>query len=97
MWCGIINNMLKQTKKVLEYELSVEIKPQKEGGFVAICSEWSDCFAQGDTVDEAILEITAVAQSLIELYKEEGLVVPLKLQKEKRSANFFTVPVIVTA
>lgn len=88
--------MLKQTKKVLEYKLPVEIKPQKEGSFVAICPDWSDCYAQGDTVDEAILEITAVAQSLIELYKEEGLVVPLKLQKEKRLANLFTVPVIVT-
>lgn len=89
--------MLKQTKRVLEYELPVEIKPQKEGGFVAICPDWSDCFAQGDTVDEAILEITAVAQSLIELYKEEGLIVPLKLQKGKKLTSFFTVPVIVTA
>lgn len=89
--------MLKQTKKVLEYELAVEVKPQKEGGFLAVCPQWSDCYAQGDTVDEAILEITAVAQSLIELYREEGLIVPLKLQKEKRIVNFFTVPVIVTA
>ncbi len=54
--------MLKQTKKVLEYELPVEVKPQKEGGFVGICPDWSDCYAQGDTVDEVILEITAVAQ-----------------------------------
>lgn len=89
--------MLKQTKRVLEYKLPVEIKPQKEGGFVAVCPNWPDCFAQGDTVDETILEITAVAQSLIELYREEGLVVPLKLQKEKGIVNFFTVPVIVTA
>ena len=89
--------MLKQTKKVLEYKLPVEIKPQKEGGFVAVCPDWSDCFAQGDTVDEAILEITAVAQSLIELYTEERLEIPLKLQKEKGLANLFTVPVIVTS
>lgn len=89
--------MLKQTRKVLEYKLPIEIKPQKEGGFVAICLEWADCYAQGDTIDEAILEITAVAQSLIELYKEEGLTVPLKLSKEKGFSNFFTVPVIVTS
>ncbi|MDO8583445.1 MAG: type II toxin-antitoxin system HicB family antitoxin [bacterium] len=89
--------MLKQTRKVLEYELKVEIKPQKEGGFIAVCPDWSDCYAQGDTIDEAILEITAVAQSLVELYKEERLDIPLKLQKEKGIANLFTVPVIVTA
>mgnify|MGYP001617578310 FL=1 len=89
--------MLKQTKKVSEYELPVEIKPQKEGGFVAICPQWSSCFAQGETVDEAILEITAVAQSLIEVYKEEGLEIPLKLQKKKGLTNLFIVPVIVTS
>ena len=64
--------MLDTSKKVLEYELPIKIEPQKNGGFVAKSSIWSDCYAQGDTVDEAILEITAVAQSLIELYKEEG-------------------------
>lgn len=89
--------MLKQTKKVSEYELPIKIDPQKEGGYVVTCPKWSACYAQGDTVDEAILEITAVAQSLIELYKEEGLKIPLKKHKEKGVANHFTVPVIVAA
>jgi len=89
--------MLKQTKRVLEYELPIKLQPQKEGGYVVICPKWSDCYAQGDTIDEAILEITAVAQSLIELYKEEGLKIPLKKQKEKGVANPLTVPVIVAA
>lgn len=89
--------MLKQTRKVSEYELSIKIESQKEGGFVVTCPKWVDCYAQGDTIDEAVLEITAVAQSLIELYKEEGLRIPLKKQKEKGTTSFFTVPVIVAA
>lgn len=89
--------MLRQIRRVSEYELPIKIEPQKEGGYVVTCPNWFDCFAQGDTIDEAVLEITAVAQSLIELYKEEGLKIPLKLQKEKAIANPFTVPVIVTA
>lgn len=89
--------MLKQTKKVSEYELPIKIEPQKEGGYVVTCPIWTDCFAQGDSIDEAVLEITAVAQSLIELYKEEGLKIPLKIQKEKVVANPFIVPVIVAA
>lgn len=89
--------MLKQTKKVSEYELPIKIVPQKEGGYVVICSKWADCYAQGDTINEAVLEITAVAQSLIELYKEEGLRIPLNKQKEKGTTSFFTVPVIVAA
>lgn len=89
--------MLKQTKKVSEYELPIKIEPQKEGGYVVTCTKWPDCYAQGDSVDEAILEITGVAQSLIDLYKEEDLRIPLKKQKEKSTANPLTVPIIVAA
>ncbi|MBI2600398.1 type II toxin-antitoxin system HicB family antitoxin [Candidatus Daviesbacteria bacterium] len=84
--------MLK-SQKVSEYELPIKVEPQKEGGFVVTSPVWADCYAQGDSVDEAILEITAVAQSLIELYKEEGKHIPLKLQKEVD--NLTSVPVIV--
>ena len=42
---------------------------------------------QGETIDEATSEIIAVAGSLIELYKEEGLNIPLENIKEK-SVNF---------
>ena len=89
--------MLKRSEKVAEYKLPVNIQPQKEDGFVVTCSVWQDCYAQGDTIEEAILEITAVAQSLIELYKEEGLKIPLKPQKKKRVNDSLYLPVIVSA
>lgn len=89
--------MLKKTTKVSSYELPLKIEPQKDGGFVATSTIWADCYAQGDSVDEAVLEATAVAQSLIELYKEEGLKIPLKLTKEGITSNSITVPVIVSA
>lgn len=89
--------MFKRSIKVSQYELPVRIEPQKGEGFVAVCPIWTDCYAQGDTIDEAVLEVTAVAQSLVELYKEEGLKIPLKLQQEKRPLIPFTVPVIVSA
>ena len=89
--------MLKRSAKVFEYELPIRINPQKEGGFVVTCPQWSDCYAEGNTIDEAVLEITGVAQSLIEIYKEEGLKIPLKKQKEKNLVNPLTVPIIVTA
>ena len=89
--------MINRSEKVAEYELPVNIQPQKEGGFVVICPLWQDCYAQGDTIEEAILEITAVAQTLIELYKEEGLKIPLKPQKNKRVDTSLNLPVIVSA
>ncbi|MBI2595831.1 type II toxin-antitoxin system HicB family antitoxin [Candidatus Daviesbacteria bacterium] len=88
--------MFKQTEKVSEYELPIKIWPQKNGGFVVTSPLWNDCYAQGDTVDEAVLEITALAQSLIELYKEEGLKIPLKLAGEKKFDNpNLSVPILV--
>lgn len=89
--------MLKRLKKVYRYELPLKIEAQKGGGFLAKCLIWPDCYAQGDSVDEAVLEATAVAQSLIELYKEEGLKIPLKLPGEKGISNQITIPVIVSA
>ena len=73
--------MLKRSEKVSQYELPIKIESQTGGGYLATCLIWKDCYAQGETIDEAILEITAVPQSLIELYKEEGLKIPLKIQK----------------
>ena len=90
--------MVKTTKKVLEYELPLDIKEDRSGGYVARCTVWDDCYAQGETVDEAVFEITGVAQSLIDLYTEEGLPIPLKKQRERKIAgSLFTVPVIVSA
>ena len=81
----------------MQYEFPVKITPQKEGGFVANSPLWADCYAQGDSVDEAILEITAVAQSLIELYKEEGLEIPLKIQSKRSLDNLHNLPLIVSS
>lgn len=89
--------MLKRSEKVDEYELPIKIKPQKAGGFVVTCPVWQDCYAQGDTIEEATLEITAVAQSLIELYKEEELKIPLKPLISRRLDNSLILPVIVAA
>lgn len=89
--------MLQRTTKVESFELLLKIEPQKEGGFVAVSPVWLDCYAQGDSIDEAVLEATAVAQSLIELYKEEGFRIPLKLTRESKISYPITIPVVVAA
>ena len=89
--------MLKRSEKVSRYQLPIKIEPQ-EGGFLATCPVWSDCYAQGETIDEAVLEITAVAQTLIEIYKEKSLEIPLKLESEKLLTNsHMSVPIIVAS
>ncbi len=84
---------------VKQYVLPVKVK--KDGdGYLAVCENWADCFAQGDTVEEALSEINLVAGSLVDLYGDEGMKVPLKLDKPKvsmnRSANF-DLPLVVSS
>lgn len=89
--------MLK-TEKVSQFELPIKIEPQEEGGYLATCPVWSDCYAQGETIDEAVLEITAVAQSLIEIYKEKNLKIPLNLKSEKSITDSqMSVPILVAS
>lgn len=88
--------MIKKTTRVSSYELLLKIEPQKGSGFVAKSVVWPDCYAQGDSVDEAVLEVTAVARSLIELYKEESIKIPLKLTQKGTVSGPITVPVIVS-
>ena len=91
--------MKNKTLHVQEYELPIVIREEKEGGFTARCSAWKDCFAQGKTLEETVNEISYVASSLIELYKEEGMPIPLKLKKESQKATkgfTFNIPLIVS-
>jgi len=88
-----------KTITLSEFELPVTIQADQTGGFVASSSVWSDCYAQGDTVEEALQEITAVASSLVELYDEENLPIPLnKKSQEKKSLGGFELrlPIIVS-
>ena len=88
----------RKTLSIAEYELPVTIY-EEEGAFIAQCPKWKDCYAQGDTLEEAINEISYVASSLIELYQEEELKIPLKLKNtsKKPSKNIsFTFPLVVS-
>ena len=81
--------------QVFEYELPVKVEKDPSGGFVAKSPVWSDCYAQGDSIDEVTNEISSVAASLIELYNEEGLKIPLK--KKVASKKTFKIPVYTSA
>ncbi len=92
---------MKMQKKltIAEYEFPIEIN-HEDGYYLAKCSKWADCYAQGDSLEEAMNEISYVASSLIELYKEEGLKVPLKLRsvrEERKQLIKFNFPLIVSS
>jgi len=87
---------MRKTTHVDEYELPLEVK--KEGKwFIAACPKWSDCYAQAETADQVISEAASVAKTLIEVYREKGLKVPLDLKKRAdfSKAFSFRTPIIV--
>ncbi len=91
--------MKHKTLTIQEYELPITLH-EEEGGFVATCPVWEDCYAQADTLEETITEISSVASSLIELYQEENMPIPLKLKSttEKASGGFtLNFPLIVSS
>ena len=77
--------------QVLEYELPVSVEKDTSGGYVAKSPAWGDCYAQGDSIDEVTNEIAGVAASLIELYKEEGMKIPLT--KKVTRKRTFKIPI----
>ena len=75
---------MRKNTVVKEYELPVDVK--KDGRyFVATCPVWSDCYAQGYSLENAVQEIEGVAKTLIEIYEEEDKKIPLKLKSQNKS------------
>lgn len=88
----------KTLARVFEYELPVRVS-KANSQFFAECPVWDDCYAQGDTVEDVINEIVAVAASLIGLYQEEELEIPLKKSprvKVIQQQTTVKVPVLVS-
>lgn len=91
--------MKQETLKIQEYELPIAVQ-EEDGAYIATCPVWQDCYAQANTIEEAINEISSVASSLIEVYKEEGMTMPLKSNNTiSKEQNGFKVkiPLIVSA
>ena len=86
---------MRKNTVVNQYELPMEIK--KEGKwYIAKCPIWRDCYAQSDTVDGVVFEITGVAKTLIEIYQEKDLKVPLGItEKELKRCEIIYVDKLV--
>ena len=94
----MVKRNFKTLAKIFEYELPIKVS-KASSQFFAACPVWDDCYAQSDTVENVINEIVAVATSLIELYKEEDLEIPLERSPRARVIHQQTtvkVPVLVS-
>ncbi len=63
---------MKKVRKVLEFKVFLE--PDETGGYVVSCPSLPGCFSQGETVEEALVNIKEAIKLCIE---------DMKSQKEK--------------
>ena len=56
------------------FTLIVTVEPQEEGGYLAVCENIKQCYAEGETYEEAIENLKDVAQICLELdAQQEGV------------------------
>lgn len=60
---------------------TVELKPQKEGGYTVTVPLLPGCISEGDTLAEALVNIQDAIEGYIEVLVEEGLEIPIEYSK----------------
>ena len=82
---------MKKRVEVMQYELPITIIPLEEGGYLARSDKLQGCMAEGETVEQALSYVVDVARNIIDLRKEERMVIPLRViegKKEKSKISF---------
>ena len=79
------------------FTLIVTVEPQEEGGYLAICENIRQCYAEGETYEEAIENLKDVAQICLELdAQREGVSLEeFLLQGEERKKYKVEMPLAV--
>ncbi|MGL5836763.1 MAG: type II toxin-antitoxin system HicB family antitoxin [Waterburya sp.] len=65
-----------ENSKKQVYNYTVLLEKEQEGGYHAFCPILKGCHSQGDTVEEAIENITEAIELYIESLKADGQPVP---------------------
>ena len=79
------------------FTLIVTVEPQEEGGYLAICENIKQCYAEGETYEEAIENLKDVAQICLELdAQREGVSLEeFLLQGKQRKKYKLEMPLAV--
>jgi len=79
------------------FTLIVTVEPQEEGGYLAVCENIKQCYAEGKTYEEAIENLKDVAQICLELdAQREGMSLgEFLLQGEERKKYKVEMPLAV--
>lgn len=68
------------SEKIL-YELPLVFEPQPEGGFTVTCPLLPELITEGDTIPEALENVTDALLAIVEAYEDLGRPVPPVLRQ----------------
>ena len=68
------------TIKVTKDDLTYELTPVSEGGYLVAVVEYPSCRSQGETIDEALENIEDALFGCLTVDQEEGLSIPETLE-----------------
>lgn len=63
-------------KAMKPYDFKVILEPDESGGYVVSCPSLPGCYSQGETVDEALANITEAIELCLEDLKARGEKIP---------------------
>ncbi len=63
------------------YKLPLTIEPMKEGGYLVTCPEVPGLLTDGETLEEALANVSDAVRTLIETMQAKGVPLPTALQK----------------
>ena len=75
---------------------SVELKPQKEGGYTVTVPVLPGCISEGDTAEEALTNIKDAVEGYIQVLVKHNRQIPLEFSEFKQ-IEVFKSPVIKTS
>ena len=64
-------------------DLELEVDPQPEGGFTVTCPALPGLITEGDTLEEALSNVSDALLALLEAYQEAGREIPRELVVEE--------------
>lgn len=84
-----------RTKKETAYKLPLVLAPQPEGGYTVTCPLLPELITEGDTVQEAMANVSDALSALLEAYQKLKRPIPAVLKQNTADAPLWLEAVVV--
>ena len=80
----------------MNYKIPLILEPQREGGFTVTSPLFPELVTEGDTVDEALVNVKDALAAVVETYQDLGRIVPQNAKIQDASGPVWLETVVVT-